>query len=276
MPCSSRNLHPELSLEKKKVCLREILSSMKTVLVAFSGGVDSSFLLKSAHDVLGSRNVLAAIGDSETLAREEFSEARDFLQQYGIRSVVVKTDELTNEWFRANPRNRCFYCKDELFGKLKEVLSAESLAVVIDGTNADDLHDHRPGRKAAQAHGVRSPLAEAALGKKEIRRLSREMGLPTWDKPAVACLASRFPYGERITVESLSQVERAEEAVKRLGFRNVRVRAHQSLARIEVDRENVAELLATEIVSTLKALGFLYVTVDLEGFRSGSMNVPSD
>ena len=245
---------------------------MGNVMVAFSGGVDSSFLLKVCHDVLGSDNVVAAIGDSPTLPRAELATALKFIETYAIKSIVVKTDELTNKLFLANHDDRCFHCKDELFAKLRAVSEAKNISYVVDGTNSDDLLGHRPGRRAAEAHGVRSPLAEAGLEKETIRLLSRNMDLPTWNKPAMACLASRFPYGQTITSEALSKVEKAEDALKALGFRNVRVRCHKQLARIEVDRHMLPDLLATDIVQEIKSFGFSYVCVDLEGFRSGSMN----
>ncbi len=262
--------------------LEKIIRSMGNVLVAFSGGVDSSFLLKFAHDILGSGNVLAAIGDSVTLPRAELSAALKFTEAYGIRSTVIKTDELANSLFLANPEDRCFYCKDELFRKLLSVSEAEGIPCIVDGTNSDDLKGHRPGLRAAGAYGVRSPLAEAGLDKNSIRDLSRRMNLSTWNKPAMACLASRFPYGQTITPEALSKVEKAENILREFGFRNVRVRSHLSrlegprqerLARIEVDRHRLADLLTTDIVQELKKLGFSYVCMDLEGFRSGSMNV---
>ncbi len=259
-------------LHSKTEALAAMLQPCGRALVAFSGGVDSSLLLKFSVDVLGADNVLAVIGDSETLARSELEAALAFAARYGIRSRVVKTGEMADENFLANPGNRCFHCKNELFARLREVARAEGFTVIFDGTNADDLQGHRPGKKAAEANGVKSPLAEAGLSKAEIRRLSQTMGLPTWNKPAMACLASRFPYGQRITATGLRRVEQAERILRQQGFLNVRVRDHDGLARVEVDREQLPALLAADVARALKGLGFRYITVDLEGFRSGSMN----
>jgi uncharacterized protein len=252
--------------------LSNILRSHSPLIVAFSGGVDSSFLLKYAFDLLGGGNVLAVTGDSETIARSELEAAKSFAMRYGIRHEIIRTCETSDDNFLNNPPDRCFHCKNDLFGRMRRLAAERGIPHIADGTNADDARGHRPGMRAAAMHGVVGPLAEAGLTKAQVREVSREMGLPTWDKPAMACLASRIPHGSRITIERLSRVERAEAFVRGLGFENVRVRDHGDLARIEVDRARIADLLERGIEAELKELGFRYVTVDLEGFRSGSMN----
>ncbi len=253
--------------------LQTILRRMESCVLAYSGGVDSTFLLKVAHDVLGDR-VLAVTATSETYPAEELEEAVTLARQIGARHLVLETRELENEDFASNPPTRCYFCKTELFSKLEKVAREESLAYVIDGFNVDDLGDFRPGMQAGQERGVRSPLREAGMGKAEIRALSQEMGLPTWDKPALACLSSRIPYGNRITREKLDQIDAAERFLRQIGFRQLRVRHHDNIARIEVSPEEMETLLvhAEAIVKRLKSLGFLYVTMDLQGYRTGSMN----
>jgi len=261
------------SLGEKRHRLEELIRSFGRVLVAFSGGVDSSFLLAFCANVRGAPNVTAVIGDSETLARRELEQARNFASAVGVSLLQIDTGELEDDRFLMNPEDRCYYCKSDLFGRLKAIALEEGVdTVVLDGTNLDDIQDHRPGRRAASELGIRSPLAEAGLTKNEVRLLSREMGLSTWDKPAMACLASRFPYGQKITRAALNRVERAEDILRQLGFSNVRVRDHDGLARIEVDQEEIPRLLTHSVDSLLKPLGFDFVTVDLEGFRSGSLN----
>jgi len=261
-------------LENQYQSLKEILGQMDRVLVAYSGGVDSTFLLKVALDTLGSERVLAVTALSSTYPEEQAREAREVAAMIGARHKEIISEELEIKHFADNPPNRCYYCKSELFARLVDLARQEGLPFVADGTNAGDAADYRPGRQAAMEKGIRSPLQEAGLTKKEIRELSRELNLPTWNKPAMACLASRIPYGERITGEKLKQVDRAETCLKELGVEPVRVRNHGGIARIETDPGLFSLLVAKgpQIGSALKRMGFDYVTLDLEGYRSGSLN----
>ena len=253
--------------------LQEILTGMGSILVAFSGGTDSSLVLKVAHDVLGDQ-VLAMTAVSASLPASERLEAGQIARQIGAQHILVESDETADPEYLANTPNRCFFCKKETYGKLTTYAEQHGFRVIVDGTNADDTGDYRPGRTAARAYHVRSPLLEAGFTKAEIRNLSHELGLPNWDKPAAACLSSRIPYGTTITLEVLSQVERAEALLHGLGLRQLRVRHHGPVARIEAEPEDFSRLLGhrNEIVTGLKAIGYTFVSLDLAGFHSGSMN----
>jgi uncharacterized protein len=262
-------------VHRKLAKLEDLLAEMGEVVVAFSGGVDSSFLLWVAHKVLGDRAV-AVTGRSGSVASGQIEEARQLAKDLGARHVVLDTEELDNPLYVQNPTNRCYHCKTEPFTKLESFAAQERVRWIVEGSNLDDVHDYRPGMQAVAEHGVRSPLKEAELTKADIRTLSKEAGLSTWDKPAMPCLASRIPYGMLVSLEKLSAIDRAEAYLRNLGFRDLRVRHHDTIARIELPPSDFPKLLAgnmaAEITSTLKGFGFKFVTLDLQGFRSGSLN----
>jgi len=254
--------------------LKDIISDYKSLVIAYSGGVDSTFLLKVSLDTLGKPNVLAVTADSPTFSKREIKEAKKYAKLIGVKHEIIHTNELESESFRNNPSDRCYYCKIELFNRLKKIASQKGYEVVADGSTLDDSFGHRPGMKVAEELKIVRPLYESKLRKEEIRILSKKLELPTWNKSSIACLASRFPYGKRITKRALSRVNAGETYLRSLGFGQVRVRYLDNTARIEVDKEHLNKVLdfKEDIITKLKQLGFIYVSLDLQGYREGSMD----
>jgi len=264
-----------MELDLKFQNLKDSIQGLGSVAIAYSGGVDSTFLLKVAADVLGDK-VIAITAKSTTYPEREFKEAVKYIGDIGAKHIVIISEELEIEGFAKNPIDRCYFCKKELFSKVRKVADDNNINAVLDGSNADDVSDYRPGMKAASELEVISPLKDAGLTKDNIRELSKRLGLPTWNKPAFACLSSRFPYGNEITVEKLSMVERAEQFLMDLGFKQIRVRHHGDIARVEVNAQERNKFfdieLMDKVANELKSIGFKYVTLDLLGYRTGSMN----
>lgn len=264
-----------MMLQKKLEQLKIIFTQMEQALIAYSGGIDSTLVAKIASDVLGNR-ALAITAESPSLLPEDLEEARIQAAAIGIAHEIVQTHEIDNPNYTSNPINRCYFCKSELHDTLKPIALQRGYPYIVDGVNADDLRDYRPGIQAAKERGARSPLAEVGITKMEVRQLSKELGLPWWDKPAQPCLSSRFPYGEEITISKLERVGRAEIYLRKLGLTNLRVRSEGDTARIELPPEQIKEFVLTtdlpKLVSVFQNFGFVYVTLDLEGFQSGKLN----
>lgn len=268
-----KNILPKV-VNNKLEKLREMIKKMGKTIIAYSGGADSSLLLKISKDILGKENVIAVTARSPIYPLSEYKQACRFTKKFGIKHIVINTDELKNKNFIKNSLMRCYFCKKELFEKLSKLAKELKIKYLLDGTNLDDKKDFRPGSIAAKKFNVKSPLCAVGLSKKEINLLSNHLGLPTAFKPQKACLVSRIPYGEKITVEKLKMIEKAEEFIEKLGLQQVRVRYHNNIARIEIQKEQFKTFLkkSNDIIKKLKSLGFIYITLDLEGYRQGSMN----
>ena len=264
-----------MSVIAKEERLRELIRALDSVIVAYSGGVDSSYVAYVANEELGPRAVCIT-GQSASLPSYQNAEIKSVVEKFGFHHEIIRTDELENPNYSANNADRCYFCKDELYNKLESVARSRGIEHIVDGSTVDDLDDYRPGRQAAKQHAVRSPLIEVGLNKSEVRELSRRATLPTWDKPASPCLSSRIAYGTTVTIERLNKVDRGEEILREFGFREFRVRHHDTLVRLEIAASEMDRVLRKDVVEQLAArfreLGFKYVTLDLQGFRSGSMN----
>ena len=271
----SNDMKPTQAQLARYDALLDYFRGLGSVAVAFSGGVDSTFLLHAAHEALGD-GAVAVTAKSCSFPERELNEARAFCEERGIRHFIVESEELDIEGFSHNPKNRCYLCKRELFEKIGKIAAGQGIAAVAEGSNLDDNGDYRPGLIAVAELGVKSPLRECGFTKADIRALSKQLGLPTWDKQSFACLSSRFPYGDEINREKLSMVDRAEQLLLDLGFRQLRVRIHGSLARIELEPDQIPRFMSGDIrpkvVEAFKEIGFTYVTLDLQGYRTGSMN----
>jgi uncharacterized protein len=262
----------QISIEEKEQHLRSLMRELEKVLVAFSGGVDSSYLALIANQEL-KENALCVMGISPSVAEKEREMAKEIAEKFRLNFQIVETEELSNPNYQANPTNRCYFCKTELYGKLKTIAENRT---ILDGSNTDDLGDYRPGREAAKENGVRSLLIEVGLSKAEIRELSKKHRLPTWDKPASPCLSSRIAYGISVSIERLTKVERGEKFLRELGFREFRVRLHDEIVRLEISPNEMEKVLNKNLIDSIaekfRKIGFRYVTLDLQGFRSGAMN----
>ncbi|MFO7889532.1 MAG: ATP-dependent sacrificial sulfur transferase LarE [bacterium] len=263
------------TVEKKYNELQKILRSLHSAVIAFSGGVDSTFLLWVAKKIF-KENITAVTFKSEIIPQSEIEDAKSLTVEFGVKHIIIDSDILDHKPFISNDKERCYYCKKFIFSGLSKIAESHNLKYIIEGSNADDVHDYRPGRKVLLEMNIQSPLAQAGLTKKEIRKLSRKIGLSTWNKPALACLATRIPYGIPITVNKISRINKCEQFLLELGFKQVRVRDHDSIARIEIPNPDLPELLkiknSSAVVKKFKDQGFNYICADLEGYRSGSMN----